>query len=229
MELDFSPVWSGWSQLLHGALVTVEITAVSLLLGCVLGLLIGIGRLNPKRRVIYAFCTAYVAAIRGTALGGGLEISLASTYILASDREDVRIGLPEIKLGIVPGWGGCVRLPRRIGIAAALDIILAGKAVPSRTAFRLGLVDALLPDASFEHLAIQFAGAKATRRRNPAKERRGPPSARSLLLERNPIGRSVLFSQASKRAVAATRASVAARPPSGPNPPPVSQVGPPEA
>ncbi|HWI83823.1 amino acid ABC transporter permease [Ramlibacter sp.] len=68
MELDFSPVWSGWSQLLHGALVTVEITAVSLLLGCVLGLLIGIGRLNPKRRVLYGLCTAYVAAIRGTPL-----------------------------------------------------------------------------------------------------------------------------------------------------------------
>jgi polar amino acid transport system permease protein len=68
MELDFSPVWSGWGQLLHGALVTVEITAVSLLLGCVLGLLIGIGRLNPKRRVIYGLCTAYVAAIRGTPL-----------------------------------------------------------------------------------------------------------------------------------------------------------------
>src|SRR5512133_1618224 len=68
MELDFSPVWSGWGQLLHGALVTVEITAVSLLLGCLLGLLIGIGRLNPKRRVVYGLCTAYVAAIRGTPL-----------------------------------------------------------------------------------------------------------------------------------------------------------------
>jgi polar amino acid transport system permease protein len=68
MELDFSPVWSGWRQLLHGALVTVEITAVSLLLGCVLGLLIGIGRLSPKRRVVYGLCTTYVAAIRGTPL-----------------------------------------------------------------------------------------------------------------------------------------------------------------
>lgn len=68
MGLDFSPVWAGWPQLLHGALVTVEITAVSLLLGCVLGLLIGIGRLNPRRRIVYRLCTAYVAAIRGTPL-----------------------------------------------------------------------------------------------------------------------------------------------------------------
>jgi polar amino acid transport system permease protein len=68
MDLDFSPVWAGLPQLLRGALVTVEITAVSLLLGCALGLLIGIGRLNPQRRIVYGLCTAYVAAIRGTPL-----------------------------------------------------------------------------------------------------------------------------------------------------------------
>lgn len=68
MDLDFSPVWASWPQLLHGALVTVEITAVSLLLGCALGLLVGIGRLNPRRRIVYRLCTAYVAAIRGTPL-----------------------------------------------------------------------------------------------------------------------------------------------------------------
>src|SRR3569832_265915 len=68
MDLDFSPVWSGWSDLLHGALVTVEITSASLLLGCLLGLLSGSGRLNPRRRILYGACTAYVAAIRGTPL-----------------------------------------------------------------------------------------------------------------------------------------------------------------
>ena len=68
MELDFSPVWQGWTDLLQGALVTVEITACALALGCVLGLLVGIGRLNPARRVLYAICTAYVGAIRGTPL-----------------------------------------------------------------------------------------------------------------------------------------------------------------
>lgn len=68
MDLDFSPVWQGWSALLQGAAVTVEITACALLLGCVLGLLVGIGRLNPARRWVYALCTAYVAVIRGTPL-----------------------------------------------------------------------------------------------------------------------------------------------------------------
>jgi polar amino acid transport system permease protein len=68
MGLDLSPVWAGWTELLRGAWVTVEITSVSLLLGCVLGLLVGIGRLSPQRRLVYGFCTAYVSAIRGTPL-----------------------------------------------------------------------------------------------------------------------------------------------------------------
>ncbi len=68
MELDFSPVIAGWPDIMHGALVTVEVTAAALALSCVLGLLIGIGRLTPKRRVVYAFCTAYLTFFRGTPL-----------------------------------------------------------------------------------------------------------------------------------------------------------------
>jgi polar amino acid transport system permease protein len=68
MELDFSPVWHGWRELLHGALVTVEVTAGAIVLGCLLGLLIGLGRLDSRRRVVYALCTAYVSFIRGTPL-----------------------------------------------------------------------------------------------------------------------------------------------------------------
>ena len=58
------------------------------------------------------------AAIRGTCVGGGTELALASTWIVVSDRPDLKIGLPEVQLGIVPGWGGSTRLPRRIGLAA---------------------------------------------------------------------------------------------------------------
>ncbi|UCF25762.1 MAG: amino acid ABC transporter permease [Ralstonia sp.] len=68
MELDFSPVAAGLPDILRGALVTVEVTAAALVLGCVLGLLVGIGRLNPRRRFIYSICTAYVTVIRGTPL-----------------------------------------------------------------------------------------------------------------------------------------------------------------
>jgi polar amino acid transport system permease protein len=94
MDLDFSPVWAGWPQLLHGALVTVEITAVSLLLGCVLGLLIGIGRLDPKRRVVYGICTAYVAAIRGTPL-------LVQLFIWFFGLPQFGIMLPAFACGMV--------------------------------------------------------------------------------------------------------------------------------
>lgn len=94
MELDFSPVWAGAGQLLQGALVTVEITAVSLLLGCVLGLLIGIGRLDPRRRIVYGLCTAYVAAIRGTPL-------LVQLFILFFGLPQFGLMLPAFACGIM--------------------------------------------------------------------------------------------------------------------------------
>jgi len=68
MELDFSPVAAGLPDIVRGALVTVEVTAAALVLGCMLGLLVGIGRLNPRRRFVYGLCTAYVTFIRGTPL-----------------------------------------------------------------------------------------------------------------------------------------------------------------
>src|SRR5579864_4833766 len=68
MDFDFSPVWQGWRELAHGALVTVEITIGAIVLGCLVGLAVGLGRLDPKRRVIYAACTAYVSFIRGPPL-----------------------------------------------------------------------------------------------------------------------------------------------------------------
>ncbi len=94
MELDFSPVWKGWPQLLEGALTTVEITSVSLLLGCALGLLIGIGRLNPARRLVYGMCTAYVAAIRGTPL-------LVQLFILFFGLPQFGILLPAFLCGVM--------------------------------------------------------------------------------------------------------------------------------
>jgi len=68
MNLDFSPVFADFDALLRGAIVTVEITACALLLGCAIGLLVGIGRLNPQRRIVYGICSAYLLAFRGTPL-----------------------------------------------------------------------------------------------------------------------------------------------------------------
>ena len=94
MALDFSPVWAGLPQLLRGALVTVEVTAVSLLVGCLLGLLIGIGRLNARRRIVYGLCTAYVAAIRGTPL-------LVQLFIWFFGLPQFGIVLPAFACGMV--------------------------------------------------------------------------------------------------------------------------------
>jgi polar amino acid transport system permease protein len=94
MDFDFSPVWQGWPDLLRGALVTVEITACALALGCVLGLVVGIGRLNPKRRWLYGACTAYVAAIRGTPL-------LVQLFILFFGLPHFGILLPAFLCGVL--------------------------------------------------------------------------------------------------------------------------------
>jgi 3-hydroxyacyl-CoA dehydrogenase/enoyl-CoA hydratase/3-hydroxybutyryl-CoA epimerase len=159
-----------------------------------------------------------LAAIRGVALGGGTEIALASTWRVASDRGDTRIGLPEVRLGIVPAWGGSTRLPRLIGIAAALDLILTGKTVSGRQAAKLGLVDALLPDARFLDLVRDFARARTRPPSLPASAAGGPPreapapagrkrsgGLRAVLLEGNPIGRHIVFDQARKKTLAQTR------------------------
>ncbi|ABD71853.1 Amino acid ABC transporter, permease protein, 3-TM region, His/Glu/Gln/Arg/opine [Rhodoferax ferrireducens T118] len=94
MELDFSPVFSGWRNLIQGASVTVEITAMALVLGCVMGLLVGIGRLKPERRVIYALCTSYVAVIRGTPL-------LVQLFLLFFGLPQFDILLPAFVCGVI--------------------------------------------------------------------------------------------------------------------------------
>lgn len=94
MELDFSPVFSGWRNLLQGAMVTVEITAMALVLGCIMGLAVGIGRLKPERRAIYALCTSYVAVIRGTPL-------LVQLFLLFFGLPQFNILLPALVCGVI--------------------------------------------------------------------------------------------------------------------------------
>jgi len=86
-----------------------------------------------------------VAAIRGFCLGGGLELALACRYRVADEEADTRLGLPEVMLGLHPGWGGTVRLPRLIGSLQALPMLMTGKAVSAKTAKRIGLVDHAVP------------------------------------------------------------------------------------
>ena len=82
-----------------------------------------------------------MALIHGACAGGGCELILSCDYRIATEDSSTRIGLPETQLGILPGFGGCVRLPRVVGLQAALDVILAGKLLNSKKAQKIGLVD----------------------------------------------------------------------------------------
>jgi 3-hydroxyacyl-CoA dehydrogenase/enoyl-CoA hydratase/3-hydroxybutyryl-CoA epimerase len=98
-----------------------------------------------------------VAAIDGACLGGGCELALACRCRVAADGPKTQIGLPETQLGIIPGWGGSQRLPRLIGLGAALDIICAGKSVSADKARRIGLVDAAVPSVVLRETATRLA------------------------------------------------------------------------
>lgn len=97
-----------------------------------------------------------VALIHGFCLGGGLELALACQYRIAEDNADTRIGLPEVKLGIHPGYGGSVRLIERLGVIPAMTLMLAGRIVSARAAARLGIIDRAVPHRHALRLAREF-------------------------------------------------------------------------
>lgn len=109
-----------------------------------------------------------VAAIHGFCMGGGTELALACTSRIASNADSTRIGLPEVLLGIFPGWGGSVRLPRLIGAPAAFDLMLTGRTVTGKAALAMGLVDKLVDPAVLEDTAVEWATRRPTR---PFKQR----------------------------------------------------------
>ena len=119
---------------------------------------------------IAALAFPTVAMIHGFCMGGGTELALACRYRVADDGAKTRIGLPEVMLGIVPGWGGAKRLPRLVGAPAALDMMLTGRAADARRAKKIGLVDAITPRRHFENAARQILG-------NPPSPHHPPLSA----------------------------------------------------
>jgi 3-hydroxyacyl-CoA dehydrogenase/enoyl-CoA hydratase/3-hydroxybutyryl-CoA epimerase len=109
-----------------------------------------------------------VAAIHGHCMGGGTELALACRYRIASNADNTRIGLPEVKLGIYPGWGGSVRLPQLVGAPAAMDMMLTGRALSASAARLIGLVDKVTEPALLLDAAVELA--KRGHRR-PLKQR----------------------------------------------------------
>ncbi|MEK6609850.1 MAG: enoyl-CoA hydratase-related protein, partial [Gemmatimonadota bacterium] len=139
-----------------------------------------------------AFPTPIVVAIHGACLGGGLEISLACHWRIATNHPKTVLGAPEVQIGIIPGAGGCNRLPRLVGLRAALDMILTGKNIRADKAFRMGLVDELVAPPILREVAVQAANRLAARG-VPLRKPRG-----SWLLDRSAPGRWLVISQARK-------------------------------
>ncbi len=122
--------------------------------------------LNPLYNEIEDCAKPVIMALHGSALGGGLELAMAGHYRIA--YADTRLGQPEVKLGLIPGAGGTQRLPRLVGLAAALEMCVLGEPVDARRALQLGLVDAVVTDL----LAAALAFARARPRTRRTRERR---------------------------------------------------------
>lgn len=97
-----------------------------------------------------------VAQIAGFCLGGGLELALACRYRVAEEGPKTQLGAPEVKLGLHPGWGGTIRLPRLIGVLPAMQINLTGKPLSAKAALHLGLVDAVVPERHLKQAARHY-------------------------------------------------------------------------
>lgn len=113
-----------------------------------------------------------VAVIDGVCLGGGLELALACDFRIATDSRQVSLGLPEVKLGVLPGWGGTVRLPRLIGPAAAIELAASGEPIDAVAARRLGLVDAVVSAGQALESARRLLLVEAARGGHVARRRR---------------------------------------------------------
>jgi 3-hydroxyacyl-CoA dehydrogenase / enoyl-CoA hydratase / 3-hydroxybutyryl-CoA epimerase len=139
-----------------------------------------------------------IALVSGACLGGGLEFALACRYRIADDDRKTQLGLPEVKLGIVPGWGATIRLPRTIGFMHAVPLLLTGRTLNGRQAARQGVVHDAVPNEALEHVAREIF---LTEGRNVRPHRvRG--TAR-LIDATAPLKRLVLW-QAGKQVLATT-------------------------
>ena len=143
-----------------------------------------------------------VAIIDGACVGGGCELALACDFRMATNNPKTKIGLPEVKLGIIPGWGGTQRLPRLIGLPEALKIILPGKTVNAGKAKKIKLVDHVVPAAFLEEEQQNFLqklrdGSFRSSLRQKRKAKGKIAGVMNTLLETS-LGRALLIKQARK-------------------------------
>ncbi|MFS1439288.1 fatty acid oxidation complex subunit alpha FadJ [Shewanella sp. 10N.286.48.A6] len=140
-----------------------------------------------------------VAAINGACLGGGLELALACHLRVCSDSKKTIMGVPEVQLGLLPGGGGTQRLPRKVGITTALDMMLTGKQLRPKQALKIALVDDVVP----ESILLETAVAMAKKGKSAAKVVK--KSALNKLLESTSTTRDIIFDQAAKQVMKKTQ------------------------
>ena len=143
-----------------------------------------------------------VAYVHGPALGGGFELSLACTATVASDDPKTVLGLPEVKLGLIPAANGLLRIAERAGLRVAMDLGLTGKNLRPKKAKKLGLIDEIVPAPVGLDAACAYALRLAEK---PTKKKKRAVPVDRLLLEKNPFGRMYLFRRARAETLAKTR------------------------
>jgi len=144
-----------------------------------------------------------IAVIDGACMGGGTEFSLACTYRVVTDHSKTSIALPEVNLGIIPGWGGTQRLPRLVGLQNSLPMILGGKKVDGNKAYKMKLADSIIPKEFLKERLPQFVESCLTpegksKILSARDSKKGVQKFQNFLLEGNPLGRNLVFSQARK-------------------------------
>jgi 3-hydroxyacyl-CoA dehydrogenase/enoyl-CoA hydratase/3-hydroxybutyryl-CoA epimerase len=144
-----------------------------------------------------------IAAINGACLGGGCEFALACDYRMATEDSSTKIGLPETQLGILPGFGGSIRLPKLIGLQASLDIILAGKAVNAKKAGKMGLVDRVVHPAILQDESLKWARELMQKAGGKPSKKFRPRGLMNVILE-SPLGRPLVFKKAREGVMKAT-------------------------
>jgi len=148
-----------------------------------------------------AFPFPTIAVIDGACLGGGMELALGCTHRIVTDNPKTSLGLPEVSLGIMPGWGGTVRMPRVVGLQQGLKMILTGKPVDGKKAYKMRLADFILPHQFLEKQLPDTIQKCIDGKVRPKKKK----GAMNWLLEGNPLGRALVFSQAKKGVMKKTK------------------------
>lgn len=147
-----------------------------------------------------------IAVIHGACLGGGMELALACTYRVVSDHPKTKLGLPEVNLGIFPGWGGTQRLPRLTGLIEGLTMVMSGKVIDAKKAFKLKLADAILPWEFLDSKVEEFLSTILSKKgKKSVLSRRKRGGIMNWLLEENPVGRAIVYWQSKKNTLKKTQ------------------------